>query len=317
MVKELLSKNCCFYLFLTLPVFLFSPLIPNISSAAVMPNFGRLQPITTSLNTAIDVAVDSSGYRYVAESGSNDVVIFDNNGQYSAVLADLPQPISVAVDGLGRIYVGNKDTANVEVYDSSLNFLFQLGIGVGEFYQPNDILIASSGLIYVADREADLVKVYNSDGTYSTSIGTPGNGDGEFHRPVALAIDEVASELIVIDRKLSMTSNWVWIDGARIQVFDINGTFKRGFEVFGPAAGDLFKPQGLANDDQGRLYITDSYHNVVFVYDVITGVHLGTVYDLNDPMKIPMGITLDDNDILHVAARGTGQLERYQISGAP
>ena len=307
-----LSKKQYIPLCLTYLLLLSCFLIPKLSISAVMPTYERLAPITSSLTTAIDVAADQSGRLYVAEFAKNSLAIFDENGLYASTLSGLSHPLCVDVDVVGRMYIGNKDTANVEVYDSGFTLLFELGSGNGEFVQPNDLEVAASGQIYVVDQGADIVKVFNPDGTFTTSFGGSGNGEGQFHRPVSIAIDEGAAEVIVLDHQLSQARTGKWIDGARIQIFDMNGVYKRGFTKFGIYAQDLFKPQRVTVDEQGGLYVTDSFHNVVFVYDSSDGLYLGTVYNLENPLRTPVGITLDGN-LLYVATREAGTVEVYQL----
>jgi DNA-binding beta-propeller fold protein YncE len=312
--KWLLKKNSFALLLTFLPV-AFSTLLPGPSQGAEMPIYERLQPVTSYITGAIDVATDQSDNLYVADSAKDSVIIFDEFGQYSAVLPGLSFPLCVAVNSAGNIYVGNKETANVEVYDSNHSFLHKLGSGDGEFSQPNDLAIAATGQIYVVDRGADVVKIYNSNGTYSTSFGSFGSGDGEFHRPVSIAIDENRQELIVLDLQLLLTDG-IWIDGARLQVFDMNGVFQRGItklELPAIKARDLYKPQRVMVDGQSRLYVTDARRNVVQVYDSIDFTYLGTVYDLEDPMRIPVGITLGGNDLLYIASRGSSYVDVYQL----
>lgn len=313
MPVKLLSTQNPLPLSLTFSLIVLSFLLPRLSQSAVMPSFQRLLPITSSIYSAVDVATDQGGRLYVANSSGNSVVAFDTNGVYSATLSGLSHPLCVAVTADGsKLYVGNKDTANVEVYNSALTSLGTLGSGNGEFVQPSDLTIDSAGFIYVVDRGADIVKIYNPDGTFSSSFGGSGNGDGKFHHPLSIGIDEGAGELIVLDRQLSLAKTGIEIDGARIQVFDMNGGFKRGFTLFGSSVGELFMPQQVAVDDQGGLYITDSYYNVVLMYDGSDGTYLGSIYNLQNPLRTPTGLALG-GDNLYVASRRSGTVEKYRI----
>jgi sugar lactone lactonase YvrE len=291
---------------------IFLLVLECISHAADMPAYERLQPVTGSMNAPTNVALDKYECLFVAESVNNRVLIYSQSGQYTDTISGLSRPISVAVDENVRIYIGNKDSGNVEVYDSGYELLFKLGSGDGEFSQPNDIEIAGTGRIYVADKGEHTVKVYNTDGTYNSTIGSPGNGDGQFHNPTSIAIDKGAGELIVLDHQLTQDMFGDWIEGARIQVFDMNGVFKRSFSGYGNQVGQMFRPQHVTVDGQGRLYVTDSFHNVVIVYDN-NGTYLGDVYDVENPVRTPMGITLGGSNRLYVASLSTGKVEVYGV----
>jgi hypothetical protein len=85
-------------------------------------------------------------------------------------------------------------------------------------------------------------------------------------------------------------------EGARVQIFDMDGIFKRSFGEFGQGEGKLTKPMGVAIDTDGRIYVTDSYQNVVQVFDN-NGIYLGTVFDLVNPMRTPLGIAAGDSRV--------------------
>jgi PKD repeat protein len=277
-----------------------------------MPVYERLDPIATMVSAPTDVAFDSSENIYVVESSKNNLLIFSQSGQYQDTLTGLNKPISVMADNNGRIYIGNKDTGNVEVYDNNLNIVHMLGSGNWEFSQPNDIAIDSFGKIYVVDYLEDKIKVYHPDGSYDHSLGSPGSGDGEFHKPTSITIDEAAGELIVLDHQLTQDMFGNWIEGARIQTFYMNGGFKRSFSKYGNNIGEMFRPQHVTVDDQSRLYVTDSFHNVVLVYDN-AGTHVGDIYDVNNPLRTPLGIALSNSGKLYIASLITGKVEIFGI----
>jgi len=290
----------------------FYIILYGIIHAASMPAYERLEAVTANVNAPTNVALDKNECVFVAESVNNRVLIYSQSGQYEGVITGLNRPISVAVDENVRIYIGNKDSGNVEVYDSGYEFVLKLGSGDGEFSQPNDIKIGETGKVYVVDKGEHVVKVYNADGTYDSTIGSPGNGEGQFHNPTSIAIDRVAGELIVLDHQLAQDMFGQGIEGARIQVFDMNGEVKRGFSKYGNQVGQMFRPQHVTVDGEGRLYVTDSFHNVVIVYDS-EGTYLGDVYDVENPVRTPMGITIGGSKRLYAASLSTGKVEVYGI----
>jgi len=289
----------------------------SISRASDMPSYERLQPITANLDAPRSVALDNSENIYVAEPGNDRVVIYSQSGSYLRTLSGLDTPISVSVDGNGRIIVGNRDSGNVEVYGSDLTLLFKLGTGDGEFSQPGGIATDSAGNIYVADSREDSVKVYSSEGVYRFSFGSSGDGDGEFHFPTSIAVNNKAAEIIVSDLQIIEEASSVWPipspgEGARIQVFDMNGVFKRGFGEFGLGEGKLFRPTGVAVDEEGRIYVTDSYQNVVQVFGS-DGTSLGTIYDLDNPMRTPLGVAAGSSNRLFITSFNASRVDVYGV----
>ncbi len=285
---------------------------PDPVVAATMPEFVRLQSL--SVAAPVDVALGGDKI-YIAESAADRVDVVDGSGQVTGRLSGLAQPVCVAVGTDGRVVIGSGETGEVLVYDAAFNLLHRLGNNSGgrEFVRPVDAAVADDGRVYVVDWGSGTVRIYNPDGTFSASLGTPGNGDGELHHPVAIAIDANASELLVLDRQLTLSSNGIWFDGARVQVFDMNGVFLRGFSLFFKSAGLMVRPERLAVDTEGRFYVTDSYLNVVLVYDSADGLYLGAVHDLDTPLRTPVGLTLSADNLLYIAARGTATVEVYRL----
>lgn len=301
-------------------LFLFSP--ASQLQAQGMPAYDSLTPITTNLITPTAVALDSSGNLYVTESSQDRLNIYSQSGAHKGTITGLGIPVSVAVDGNGKIYIGNSEDGNVSVYDPDLTFLSKLGAGDGEIKNPTDIAIDSSGMIYVVDYDANIVKMYNSDGSYNGELGAASDGtlptpDGQFNKPSSIEINEAAGEIIVLDRQElfdnSLTREGLIagaIDGARIQKFHMNGSHKSSFSHFGTASdiGQMFRPQHIAVDSEGRMYVTDSYYNIVFVYgddgDLGNGYldeYLGFITNTEDTMRITAGITIGSDNILYVA----------------
>ncbi len=282
------------------------------SYAVTMPAYEILQPVTVNLSAPTSVALDKHECLFVAESVNNRVLVYSQSGKYINKIIGLSRPISVAVDNNMRAFIGNKDRGNVEAYDSSYNLLFKLGEGDGEFSHPNDIAINSTGKIYVVDRDEHKVKIYHPDGSYLSSFGSSGNGNGQFHKPTSIAIDETAGEVFVLDHQLTYDMFGKSIEGARIQVFDLDGSYKRGFSNYGNDIGEMFRPQHMTVDDQSRLYVTDSFLNVVLVYDN-SGTHIGDVFDVGSPMRTPMGITVGSSNRLYTASLLTRKVEMFGI----
>ncbi len=93
--------------------------------------------------------------------------------------------------------------------------------------------------------------------TRSGSSGQPdkvwgqfGSGKGDFQRPRAIAVDD-QDQLYIVD----MT--------ARIQVFDRDGNYQRGWQTPASTNG---RPSGLAFDLEGNLLVADTHYFRVLVY---------------------------------------------------
>jgi sugar lactone lactonase YvrE len=80
-----------------------------------------------------------------------------------------------------------------------------------------DLAVADDGRMYVADVEARHVKVLSPDGTLQDTVGTRGDGPGEFRHPLKLSVAR-GDSLYVLDGA----------DG-RVHVFTPELAFGRGF----------------------------------------------------------------------------------------
>jgi len=285
-------------------------LLAHTAFSALLPAYERLEPIQNHLSHPTAVALDLYENMYVTESIENRLQIFSQSGAYIKTLSGLSEPLGVAVDQQGRIFVGNKLDRNVEVYDTNLNFLFKLGSGNGEFSQPTAIAIYEDR-VYVADSLEDVIKVYHPDGSFNFSFGHTGSEAGQFNFPISLAVNELSLELIVLDRQHieSLTGTG---QGARIQIFDMNGLFKRSFGERGIGDGKLGKPAGVEVDSEGRIYVTDTYQQLVQVFDA-NGTFLTSLYNVDHQLRTPIGIKRGDSNRLFIASLHTGSVEVYGI----
>jgi len=262
-----------------------------------------------------DLAVTSDGGFIVGSSKAGGVLEFGPSGDLKGSKIFGFNPSALAVSPSGNIYIGigkysdrtpadgNNLAGEVRVYDSGYNYLFSLGSGAGEFINPVDIAIDQSGLAYVVDTGYDGVKVFNPDGSPAFSFGQSGSTDGAFNMPVAIGIDEAAGEIYVADRPLVSDGSG---ESARIQAFSTDGQFLR-VVVFAPQISDrasdmIYHPTDIVPYN-GRLYVTDTFQNVVQVYDAVTGAWLYALYD--DPaisMRVPVSAAVSGDGILYVSA---------------
>jgi hypothetical protein len=283
----------------------------NELHAAAPPVYERLQPITENLAAPSSIAIGSDERIYVAETSMNRLSVYSPGGNYIQHLKGLDNPYSVAVDGSGMILVGNGRTGNVEVYDGNLNLLTKLGTGDGEFVKPCSITVDGTGKIYVADCGDDKIKVYNSDYSFNFSFGASGNGKGFFNQPSSIAVDETMGEIMVVDTRYASGMMGAY-QAPRIQVFDMNGVYKRVFGKRGVDIGKIYRPVGIAIDSQSRIYVSDSYQNVVQVFDNAF-TSLGVIYDLANPVMTPLGLAIGNSNRLFVASHNARKVEVYGI----
>jgi len=106
------------------------------------------------------------------------------------------------------------------VQEGALQLQETLRLSKGEtfyFGRIADVAVADDGQIYVADNQARHVKVLSPDGALRDTVGTRGEGPGEFQHPLKLSVAR-GDSLYVLDGT----------DG-RVHVFSPGHAFERGF----------------------------------------------------------------------------------------
>jgi hypothetical protein len=273
----------------------------------------------TNVKNPTRVAVDSQGNLFVTEPNDiNSVTVFDRRGNYVTALGGLQNPIGIAVSG-SKVYVGNQGSKSVDVY-SYANGKFalsaMLGTGSGEFKAPDAIAVSKSGMIYVADRLDHRVKAYNPNGSLALSFGGYGGNSGQFNQPVDLAVNDSASEIYILDSGVYTDENGN--NGkVRIQVFDMNGNFRRTFGTYGTGDGNLIKALGIALDSDGKAYISDAFQGLVEVFDS-AGNFIETIKNTDHPMNTPIGVAIGGDKRMFVASSSSsGKSPSVEVYGLP
>jgi DNA-binding beta-propeller fold protein YncE len=201
----------------------------------------------------------------VAQATTRDTVLqtqADGTNVYGMTAGGVPalsDPKNVAVGPDGRIYVVEGKANRVSVFNPDGTFSSSFGgpgQGDGQFQEPWGIAVAPGGNIYVADTWNHRVEYFDPNGKFLGKWGRLGDAKGStatepgvFWGPREIAISP-AGEVFVTD-----TGN------KRVQVFGLDGTFKRMFGGAGSAAGQFNEEVGLSLDNQGNLWVADTWNN--------------------------------------------------------
>jgi len=95
--------------------------------------------------------------------------------------------------------------------------------------------------------------------TYKRKWGSKGTGDGQFYYPVVFAHDGIhvsGGEVFVTD-----ASNH------RVQVFKLDGTYKRKWGSYGTGKGQFYYPYGI-HVSGGEVFVTDANNHRVQVFEI-------------------------------------------------
>ncbi len=219
------------------------------------------------------------------------------------------KPLGVAY-ARGHIYVGNTSKECVEVYARGGKKLYQLN---GVIKQPTDIAIdEKQGLVFVVDADQKNVKVFNLKGNFILSF--PGVANNLVN-PTGITLDPANSEVFVSDygdRTIGVYP--------RIQIFDYQGglldTIKGKQGMFGMR---FSRPQGLAVDDAGHVFMVDCYSGEIMVFDRYTGQTLKTMAGYGtDPgqLRLPLDIVMNPSTKdIYITNNRAAAIEKYEKGG--
>jgi sugar lactone lactonase YvrE len=194
-------------------------------------------PLAAGLHIVDNPAFDRQGNLYVTFSGSRgqqapiSLFVVRPDGTREPFASDIPNPTSMAFDRAGMLYVSSRFDGSVHriAPDGAVSlFASDLGVACGIAFGPDDAL-------YVGDRSGSILRVENGRTTLIASIPP---SVAAFHLAFGPdgALYVAAPTLAAHDAIYRVT-----LDGA-VDVFQ---------DGFG-------RPQGLAFDDQGHLYIADT-----------------------------------------------------------
>ncbi len=155
--------------------------------------WGQLGQLEAALNPTDfwgprDVAVDSSGLVYVADTGNKRIRVFTPAGELVRTIGSsgvgagqLNEPVGLAVHPDGRLFVA--DTWNRRIQVFSLDGAYLNSWVVTAWYgdqgnRPYLALDAARGQLYVTDPDAARVMVYDFNGNLLGSYGQPGPDEG-------------------------------------------------------------------------------------------------------------------------------------------
>jgi uncharacterized protein (TIGR03663 family) len=240
---------------------------------------------------------------------------------------DLPDPLQISGREM-EVWVrrdlagGAAGPASTASGGSALKLVAEQVIGEpGQLEQPHGLAVDSKGNVYVADSAKHHVVVFGPDGKLLREIGSFGAGPGQFNEPHGLAVDK-SGNLYVAD---------TW--NARVDKFDPNGAFLKSWGTGQPdqsgrlltmtdgtEAGNaatplgFYGPRGVAVDEQGNVYITDTGNKRIVVTDAEGNFKYqwGSAGPGPGQFSEPIGLALDGQGNLYV---GDTWNSRVQVFG--
>ena len=232
----------------------------------------------------VGVAAGSNGDIYVSDGHNNRVQVFTSGGTYLRQWHVPPtnHDLNIAVDASDNVYVGDNQDFVVYRYTSTGTLVTQWAVGAGggiclavdasgnvyvtanngvQVFSPSGVLLRgwgtggfdgltvdAAGDVYVVGSDSRIYK-YTNAGTAITAWGSIGDGDGQFDRPVRVAVGPQGT-VYVVD-----------YGNCRVQAFSGDGAFisRWGSRDLGEhLPGQFADPIGIAVDSNGDIYVADT-----------------------------------------------------------
>jgi DNA-binding beta-propeller fold protein YncE len=271
---------------------------------------------SSSLSAPVRIATASTGQLVVTEYDSGQVVFLNPDTLTVESTINTSTKLTAVGASSDKVLVGSDLVGAVGAYSYDGELLFTFGSGVGEFVNPNDLTIdESDNRVYVVDTGDKVVKVYGlSDGAFLFSFGS-----GQMNFPTAIAFDPSTNTLLISDFGVgqaggsSLTGPGSYYAG--IWRYDLVGNY---IETI---TGSYSRPQGLAVDTDGTIFLVDSLLGQVLVYrkNVVTSSYDEVYrYGAGDGLilKLPLDIVIDPlNKDLYVTNSLLNKVEQLQEGG--
>jgi len=205
------------------------------------------------LRKSTGIGIDEGGNLYVVDTGNNVIKKYGSTGSYITTIdKTFKNVLDVELLSTGDLVVSDPGNQRIVLLDSSSNIKLDNLLGTDLSDGIKGIAVDSADNIYVIDVSASpgtVIKKFDRNGNkLSLQFGTIGGLDsGYFNSPTDLAIDNRNGDIYVVDS-----------GNNRVQRFDSEGAFLSEFGQFGAENGSFSSPWGIAIDNSGYVYISDT-----------------------------------------------------------
>ncbi len=202
---------------------------------------------------------------------------------------------------------------NMLITDSRLNEIFLLTNGGKKvtvfkeslkLQQPTGIAYSGSkDEIWVLETKAHRIAILNSNGALLRTIGSRGNGPGEFNFPTHIWIDHQGFVYIVDSMNF------------RVQIFNNDGEWVSMFGQVGDATGYFARPKGIAVDSKGNIYVVDALFHTVQIFNREGQLlyNFGNQGHKSGDFWMPLGIYIDNDDYIFIADSYNSRVQIFQL----
>ena len=318
----------------------FGPKIETVAGCGVWGFYGDgLSATVARLDGPLDVAVDSSGNLYIADTGNNRIRKINTSGIITTVAgtgapgilgddgpatsAELKSPGGVAVDASGNLFIADTGNNRIRKVNSAGIITRVAGsqtiggyggdgysaIGAGcSLNLPTRVAVDSAGNLFIADRDNHRIRKVDTSGIITTVAG---NGTGGYNGD---SIPATSAELwSPVDVAVDASGNLYIADAQNCRVRKVD----HYYSTIGTVVYDgVDFPSGVAVDSAGDIYVSYWFINCVrkgtqiVAGDQTAGYNGDGIAATAAQLYGPGGVALDSSGNLYIADTGNHRIRR-------
>jgi sugar lactone lactonase YvrE len=273
------------------------------------------------------------------------------NAQFLGVVSDpnnpMVKPVGLAIDARDNLYVlsagGSDPTAKVFEFspEGQLIRKWPAPIEISSGFNAEifgDLDIDSQGNVYVAQAGGITIEKYDNNGNHLQTIGSRGNGDGQFTRTISAAVDTQGNIYAVDDKRTTVqkfnssgqfllkttqvhnNTGYATVDAqGNVYVAEYSTAqvekFNSDLQIIAKWSGGLSLPFGIDVDKAGNVYVVNDQSATVVKFDPegtpvgiwgTQGSGPGQFNDLYD-------VTVDSQGNIYIADGGNHNVQKFRL----
>ena len=215
-------------------------------------------------------------------------------------------PRQIAFATTGEMVVGGWDANCVTVFDSSYKCLRTFGnvrSDENRLIKPKGVAISSDNIMFVTSNHC--VKKFTLEGQFIASVGSQGSGTLQFNVPCAIACNHTSNRVYVCD-----THN------SRIAILNHDLTFHDSFGSKGMEITQLHRPEGIAVDNKGNVFVADYSNHRIQIYDE-SGHYLSSITGTIPGQNLhgPHSVSVGPDDCVYVVEHDANRVSVFDDNG--